>query len=95
MTFARQTCEDLEDAENLRHLFAIMRGAIMLNDTSLLETLLADDAVMVPDTNPSPDATLIVNLTPNPKSASASCTRTSCARCLQRAMHAVVTTAHI
>ncbi len=44
---APQTCEDLEDAENLRHLFAIMRGAIMLNDTSLLETLLADDAVMV------------------------------------------------
>ena len=24
-----------------------MRGAIMLNDTSLLETLLAEDAVMV------------------------------------------------
>ena len=42
-----QTCEDLEDAENLRHLFHIMRGAIMLNDTSLLETLLAEDAVMV------------------------------------------------
>ena len=44
---ASQTCEDLEDAENLRHLFHIMRGAIMLNDTSLLETLLAEDAVMV------------------------------------------------
>ena len=41
-----QQCEDLEDAESLRHMHAIMRGAIMLNDTALLELLLAEDNVM-------------------------------------------------
>ena len=50
---ALQTCEDLEDGENLRHLFHIMRGVIMLNDTSLLEALMAEDAVMVrPEPSP-------------------------------------------
>lgn len=47
-----QSCEDLEDEESLRHLFSIMRSAIMLNDTSLLEALLAEDAVMVSPTPP-------------------------------------------
>lgn len=47
MTPSSQTCEDLEDADSLRHLFAIMGSAIMLNDTSLLEMLLAEEAVMV------------------------------------------------
>ncbi len=42
-----QTCEDLEDMDSLRHLFSIIRNAVMLNDTSLLETLMAEDTVMV------------------------------------------------
>ena len=41
-----QQCEDLEDAESLRALHGIVRGAIMLNDTSLLELLLTEDNVM-------------------------------------------------
>ena len=41
-----QQCEDLEDAESLRALHGIVRGAIMLNDASLLELLLAEDNVM-------------------------------------------------
>lgn len=40
--------------ESLRHLFSIMRSAIMLNDTSLLEALLAEDAVMVRRWAPRP-----------------------------------------
>ncbi len=43
---ALQQCEDLEDAESLRALHGIVRGAIMLNDASLLELLLAEDNVM-------------------------------------------------
>lgn len=35
-----QQCEDLEDAVSLAHVFRIVRGAIMLNDASLLEELL-------------------------------------------------------
>ena len=41
-----QQCEDLEDAESLRALHGIVRGAVMLNDTSLLELLLAEGNVM-------------------------------------------------
>ncbi len=35
-----QQCEDLEDTPSLVHIFRIARGAIMLNDASLLEELL-------------------------------------------------------
>lgn len=38
--------EDLEDQESLRHLYVIVRGAIMLNDTQLLELLLSEENVM-------------------------------------------------
>ncbi|KAK9823072.1 hypothetical protein WJX81_007297 [Elliptochloris bilobata] len=41
-----RACEDLEDSESLRHLHAILRGTIMLNDTSLLEVLLSEENVM-------------------------------------------------
>ena len=41
-----QQCEDLEDGESLRHLYHIIRGAIMLNDANLLDLLLAEENVM-------------------------------------------------
>ena len=41
-----QSCEDLEDTESLRHLFEIIKGTIMLNDTGILEVLFAEDNVM-------------------------------------------------
>ena len=41
-----QQCEDLEDGESLRHLYHIIRGAIMLNDANLLDLLLAEGNVM-------------------------------------------------
>ena len=41
-----QQCEDLEDGESLRHMYHIIRGAIMLNDANLLDLLLAEENVM-------------------------------------------------
>ena len=41
-----QTCEDMEDEESLRHLYTIIRSAILLNDAALLELLLSEDNVM-------------------------------------------------
>ena len=41
-----QTCEDLEDAASLRQLFDIFKGVIMLNDTSLMDLLFAEENVM-------------------------------------------------
>lgn len=43
---ASQTSEDLENAEALTHLYIIMKSAIMLNDTNLLEHLLSEENVM-------------------------------------------------
>ncbi|EIE26200.1 DUF625-domain-containing protein [Coccomyxa subellipsoidea C-169] len=39
-------CEDLEDEESLRHMYFIVRGAIMLNDAALLEAFLSEENVM-------------------------------------------------
>lgn len=39
-----QTCEDLESLEELYTLGSIMRSIIMLNDTSIFEFILRDDA---------------------------------------------------
>ncbi|GFR48535.1 hypothetical protein Agub_g10432 [Astrephomene gubernaculifera] len=39
-------CEDLEDSEGLTHMYAIVRGAIMLNDSGLLEEMLREEHVM-------------------------------------------------
>lgn len=39
-------CEDLEDAEGLAHLYHIVRSAIMLNDSSVLEEMLREEHVM-------------------------------------------------
>ncbi|MEW5311181.1 MAG: hypothetical protein WDW38_002917 [Sanguina aurantia] len=39
-------CEDVEDADSLSHFYVIMRGAIMLNDTGLLEELLSEKHCM-------------------------------------------------
>lgn len=41
-----QTCEDLENAEALTHLYVIMKSAVMLNDSNLLEHLLSEENVM-------------------------------------------------
>lgn len=41
-----QQCEDLEDGESLRHMYTIIRGAIMLNDANLLDLLLSEENVM-------------------------------------------------
>eukprot|EP00887_Chlorella_sp_A99_P007007 scaffold2.g7007.t1 len=41
-----QQAEDLEDEETLRCLYGVMRGIIMLNDTTLLEILFGDEHVM-------------------------------------------------
>ncbi len=41
-----QQCEDLEDEESLRHMYFIVRGAIMLNDAALLEAFLSEENVM-------------------------------------------------
>ena len=41
-----QQCEDLEDSESLRHMYTIVRGAIMLNDANLLDLLLSEENVM-------------------------------------------------
>ena len=41
-----QTCEDLEDIGSLRQLYVIIKGAIMLNDTNLLETMFSEEHVM-------------------------------------------------
>ncbi|CAK0784720.1 hypothetical protein CVIRNUC_007924 [Coccomyxa viridis] len=41
-----QQCEDLEDTESLRHMYTIIRGAIMLNDANLLDLLLSEENVM-------------------------------------------------
>ena len=43
---AMQQCEDLEDGESLRHMYHIIRGAVMLNDANLLDLLLAEENVM-------------------------------------------------
>ena len=43
---AAQQCEDLEDEESLKHMYYIVRGAIMLNDAGLMETFLAEENVM-------------------------------------------------
>ena len=43
---AMQQCEDLEDADSLRHMYHIIRGAIMLNDANLLDLLLSEENVM-------------------------------------------------
>ena len=37
-----QQCEDLEDTESLHSLYRIMKGAVLLNDISLLELLFSD-----------------------------------------------------
>ncbi|CAL8462717.1 g2250 [Coccomyxa elongata] len=39
-------CEDLEDEESLKHMYYIVRGAIMLNDATLLETFLSEENIM-------------------------------------------------
>ncbi|KAG2493475.1 hypothetical protein HYH03_008292 [Edaphochlamys debaryana] len=39
-------CEDLEDNEGLTHMYAIVRSAIMLNDSSVLEEMLREEHVM-------------------------------------------------
>ncbi|KAK9907487.1 hypothetical protein WJX75_004578 [Coccomyxa subellipsoidea] len=39
-------CEDLEDEESLKHMYFIVRGAIMLNDAALLEAFLSEENVM-------------------------------------------------
>ena len=41
-----QQCEDLEDTESLHNLYRIMKGAVLLNDISLLELLFSDRHVM-------------------------------------------------
>lgn len=41
-----QQCEDLEDEESLKHMYYIVRGAIMLNDATLLEIFLSEENVM-------------------------------------------------
>lgn len=41
-----QSCEDLEDAESLRHLFDIVKSIIMLNDTNIMEALFSQENVM-------------------------------------------------
>ena len=41
-----QQCEDLEDTESLHSLYRIMKGAVLLNDISLLELLFSDRYVM-------------------------------------------------
>ena len=41
-----QQAEDLEDTPSLHHLYHVMRAAIMLNDTSLLEEMLKEENVM-------------------------------------------------
>jgi len=41
-----QLCEDLEDADSLRQLFEILKGVVMLNDTSLMDLLFAEENVM-------------------------------------------------
>jgi len=43
---ALQQCEDLEDGDSLRHMYHIVRGAIMLNDANLLDLLLSEENVM-------------------------------------------------
>lgn len=43
---AMQQCEDLEDGDSLRHMYHIVRGAIMLNDANLLDLLLSEENVM-------------------------------------------------
>lgn len=35
-----QTCDDLEDEESLKHLYHIMKGAIMLNSNRKLQAML-------------------------------------------------------
>ncbi|PNH02464.1 Serine/threonine-protein phosphatase 4 regulatory subunit 3, partial [Tetrabaena socialis] len=39
-------CEDLEDSEGLAHVYSIVRSAIMLNDSSVLEEMLREEHVM-------------------------------------------------
>ncbi|GIL44731.1 hypothetical protein Vafri_2247 [Volvox africanus] len=39
-------CEDLEDNEGLTHMYTIVRSAIMLNDSSVLEEMLREEHVM-------------------------------------------------
>eukprot|EP00884_Botryococcus_braunii_P016420 jgi/Botrbrau1/3461/Bobra.139_1s0036.2 len=41
-----RTCEDLESAESMTHLYAIIKNAVMLADHRLLEHLLSDENVM-------------------------------------------------
>jgi protein phosphatase-4 regulatory subunit 3 len=41
-----ETAEDLDTAENLHRFFAIFKGIVMLNNTTLYETLLRDDLLM-------------------------------------------------
>ncbi len=41
-----QQCEDLEDTEGLTQLYTIVRCAIMLNDSSVLEEMLREEHVM-------------------------------------------------
>ena len=45
-TYWGQRCEDLEDAEGLRHMYMITRGAIMLGDFGVLEVLMSEENVM-------------------------------------------------
>jgi protein phosphatase-4 regulatory subunit 3 len=44
--FTSQTAEDLEDTESLGLMYKAMKGAIMLNDTSIFEILLREENVM-------------------------------------------------
>ena len=46
MIVRAQQCEDLEDEESLKHMYYIVRGAIMLNDAALLEAFLSEENVM-------------------------------------------------
>eukprot|EP01027_Heterolobosea_sp_BB2_P017505 GEZU01024778.1.p1 GENE.GEZU01024778.1~~GEZU01024778.1.p1 ORF type:complete len:731 (+),score=182.80 GEZU01024778.1:1078-3270(+) len=39
-------CEDMDDLESLRTLFRIFRGMVLLNDSTLYETLFSDEYIM-------------------------------------------------
>lgn len=43
---ALQQAEDLEDASSLTALYQVLRSAVLLNDTALLEELLREEHVM-------------------------------------------------
>ena len=40
------TVEDLESIEDLHRMFTIFKGIVMLNSTSIYETLLSDELLM-------------------------------------------------